>query len=172
MQDGCSATSLAFKLVSCAVDIRIESGRSNFKSFLVCLRRQPLGQRPRPSAGRISCNVLSMNFIVLLQRSCAKPPVVFLLQNSIFAVGDQQRQKASRFSRIARIIRLRQYDAEFINQMGSLASSISIANMPHTRANQIPTPSIPFRMGIRLNAHQRAGPWNLGLVRTGPEARG
>src|SRR5277367_3558326 len=33
-------------------------------------------------------------------------------------MGDQQRQKASRLSRIARIIRLRQYDAEFINQMG------------------------------------------------------
>src|SRR5271156_1134104 len=68
-------------------------------------------------------------------------------------MGDQQRQKASRFSRIARIIRLRQYDAEFINQMGmGLASNISIANMPHTRANQIPIPSIPFRMGIRLTA--------------------
>lgn len=82
-------------------------------------------------------------------------------KNSIFGVEDRQRPKASRFSRIARIIRLRQYDAEFINQMGSLASNISIANMPHTRANQIPTPSIPFRMGIRLTAHQRAGPWNL-----------
>jgi len=36
---------------------------------------------------RISRNVLSMNFIVLLHRSCAKPPVVFQLQNSIFTVG-------------------------------------------------------------------------------------
>jgi hypothetical protein len=70
------------------------------------------------------------------------------------------------------IIGLRQYDAEFINQMGSLASNISIANMPHARANQILTPSIPFRMGTRAHSHQRARPWNLGLVRTRAEARG
>lgn len=44
--------------------------------------------------------------------------------------------------------------------------------MPHARANQILTPSIPFRIGIRAHSHQRARPWNLGLVRTRAEARG
>jgi hypothetical protein len=119
-------------------------------------------QRPRPSAGRISCNVLSMNFIVLFATiMCQIRQLFSSCKNSIFGVEDRQRPKASRFSRIARIIRLRQYDAEFINQMGSLASNISIANMPHTRANQIPTPSIPFRMGIRLIAISEPAPWNL-----------
>lgn len=46
-------------------------------------------------------------------------------------------------------------------KMGSLASNISIANMPHTRANQILIPFIPFRMGIRLTAISEPGPWNL-----------
>jgi hypothetical protein len=145
---------------------------SNFKSFLVYLRRQPLWQRPRPVSGK---DIMQCTFHELHCPSCndhVPNRQLFSSCNSIFAVEDRQRQKASRFSRIARIIRLRQYDAEFINQMGSLTSNISIANMPHTRANQIPTSSIPFRMGIRLTAISEPVPGIWRLVRTGAEARG
>src|SRR5277367_2153785 len=71
MQDATQPLSLAFKLVSCAVNIRIESG----KSFLVCLRRQPLGKDLARQREGYHAMYFSINFIVLLQRSCAKPPV-------------------------------------------------------------------------------------------------
>jgi hypothetical protein len=52
----------------------------------------------------------------------------------------------------------------------SLASNISIANMPHTRTNQILTQFIPFSAwGNSAHCHQRPGPWRL--VRPGAEAR-
>ena len=46
-----------------------------------------------------------------------------------------------------------------------LTPNISIANMPQTRANQIPIHSSLFRMGIRLTTISEAAP---GMLEVGP----
>jgi hypothetical protein len=122
-------------------------------------------QRPRPSAGRISCNVLSMNFIVLFATiMCQIRQLFSSCKNSIFGVEDRQRPKASRFSRIARIIRLRQSDGQ---------SRVEYLNSKYASyACQSDSDSIyPFSHGNSAHCHQRAGPLEFGgWVRTGAES--
>ena len=126
--------------------------------FLVCLRRSttPVSKKDimQCTFHELHCPLAT---IMCQTVSC------FLVAKFNIHCGISNAKKASRFSRIARIIRLGQYMPNPSIKMGSLTSDISIANMPHTRANQILIPFIPFRMGIRLTAISEPvlGIWKL-----------
>lgn len=169
MQDAAQPLLLRFNLASCAVEIRTKSGRGTPSLFLVCLRRQP-----RPSAGKISCDVLSMKLHCPLATIMCQTVSCFLsLQSSIFAVGDRHRSKGVtlftyRPNNKAPAIRCRIYQSDGQSRVEFLNSKYA------SYACQLDSDSIcPFsQWGIRLTTISEPVPGIWRLVRTGAEATG
>jgi hypothetical protein len=106
------------------------------------------GQRPRPVSRKDFMQCTFHELHCPLATIMCQTTSCFLVAKSNIHCGDRQGQRGItlftyRPNNKAPAIRCRIHQLDGIG----LASNISIANMPHKRANQIPTPFIPFSHG-------------------------